>query len=149
MKGGEAYLRGGQDAHRAEVYRAWRDRAQVRCADRWEVVVLADGRTPPGWRLAGLARPDARMHDGREVWRVPGPPWGHSLTWAGPGAPLILHGPGARPGWLGPEAGPVTGACRDLAGAQAAADAWWLSETGRLIACGGPGGQMSLFREAS
>jgi len=149
VKGGEAYMRAGRDATRTEILQAGHHGVIVREGEgREELAVLPGGRTPAGWRLAGLSRPSARTWDGHEAWRVPGPPWGAALTWAGPGAPLVLHGTGERPGWLGPDIGPVSEACADLAAAQAAADAWWLSETSRLIAASHAGGQASLFGAA-
>ena len=158
MKGGEAYdlpaphpAFGGDRPARIDVYRAGRDGAQVRYLgadghDRWAIVPLRGGIAPDGWRLAGLARPSGRLIDGEEVWHLPG---GRSLIWAGPECPLVLHDAGARPGWLGPEAGAVAARCRALTEAQAAADAWWLAEVGRHVTLGQPGGQQSLFAEVS
>lgn len=142
MRGGEAYECEIEPGRRIEVYRAGQDGARVCWADcdgreRWTTIPLQHGIPPGGFRLIGLARPSGTLHDGREVWRVPGPPWGADLTWAGPGCQLILHSPGPRPGWLGRETGPVGDPCRTLADAQEAADAWWLAER---AACLTPGG---------
>ncbi|MCW2904114.1 MAG: hypothetical protein JWO67_6379 [Streptosporangiaceae bacterium] len=157
MKGGEAYeltrpdpMLGDRRPARVEIYRIGPATAQVRCIDAdgdewWVFRPLNDGRVPAGWRLVGLAKPSGRMWDGREVWRVPGPPWGRDLCWAGPGAVLLEHAAGPRPGWLGPEVGPATGPCRTLAEAQAAADAWWLAEVGAHVTRGQANGQRSLF----
>jgi hypothetical protein len=151
VKGGEAYELAGA---RIEVHRAVRDGAEIRSAeadgaDRWAVVALPGGKAPAGWQLAGLARPNGQMPDGTEVWRVPGPPWYVNLTWAGPAAPLVLHGAGARPGWLGPETGPVNEPCQTLAEAQAAADAWWRAEPDRYVTREQPNSQLSLFEAIS
>jgi hypothetical protein len=157
MKGGEAYelagpdrLLGDRQPARIEIYRAGRGGAEIRCIDAdgddwWTFVTLNDGRVPAGWRLVGLARPHGRMWDGREVWRVPGPPWGRDLCWAGPGAPLVQHAAGERPGWLGPELGPASDPCHTVTEAQATAGAWWLAEVAGHVARSQGGGQPSLF----
>ena len=159
VKGGEAYLLtvpdpalGSRKAERVVVYRVTGGIISVICigpdGDDWysSRPVPREG-VPAGWRLAGLAAPSARTHDGRDCGRVPGPPWGRDLTWAAPG-PVILHDPGERPGWLGAEACPVSGPCRSLAEAQAAADAWWLAEV-TAFDRGTPDGQLSLFGGAA
>jgi hypothetical protein len=166
VKGGEAYrlvhpdpLLGDRQPARVEIYRMGPTLARVRCIadgapvpcplvtmyDWWAVRPLNDGRAPAGWQLAGLARPYASTHEGHDLWRVPGPPWGGDLLWTGPGQPLMLRGAGPRPGWGGPVIGPVTGPCQTLPEAQAAADAWWLAEVAGHVTRGEGNGQESLF----
>jgi hypothetical protein len=156
MKGGEAYELTGPDPMlgdrrpaRIEIHRMGPAMAQVRCTDGdgdqwWTFRPLNDGRVPAGWRLVGLAGPNGRMPDGREVWRVPGPPWSRNLSWAGPGAPLTLHEI-HHPGWLGPEIGPAGDPCQTIAEAQATAGAWWLAEVAAHVSRGQANGQRSLF----
>jgi hypothetical protein len=159
MRGGESYeltisashaMLGDQRPARIDIYRAGTAAAEVHCVgdddSHWtRLIAIGHIRVPAGWRLAGLAAPDGRMWDGREVWRVPGPPWRKDLCWAGPSTPLILHAAGPRPGWLGPEIGPVTGPCQTITQAQAAADTWWLAEVAAEVTREEGNGQSSLF----
>jgi hypothetical protein len=80
----------------------------------------------------GIGRVTLLTFDNHPVWNVPGPPWGRTLCWRGPGEPLH-HFRSERPGWRGEDTGPVTKPCHTHEEAQAAADAWWLAQP----ECGG------------